>query len=79
MFKNHLVSVLRNLRRKKFHTVIYAAGPSVGIHSRILIIISAAGFFIFVTLLSINIALLNMAYQALKVANSNPVKALRYE
>ncbi|MGA7839175.1 MAG: ABC transporter permease [Ignavibacteriaceae bacterium] len=39
------------------------------------------GMFVFIitTLLSLVIAFLTMVYQALKVANSNPVKALRYE
>ena len=36
-------------------------------------------FFILTTVLSIVIAFLTILYQALKVANSNPVKALRYE
>jgi putative ABC transport system permease protein len=36
-------------------------------------------FFILATVLSLIIAFLTMAYQALKVANANPVKALRYE
>ncbi len=35
--------------------------------------------FVFTTVLSLLIAFLTMMYQALKVANSNPVKALRYE
>lgn len=36
-------------------------------------------FFILTTVLSLAIAFLTILYQALKVANSNPVKALRYE
>lgn len=39
MFRNHLISVLRNLRRKKFYTVINVAGLSIGIFSAILILI----------------------------------------
>ena len=36
-------------------------------------------FFFFATALSITIAFLTMIYQTLKVANTNPVKSLRYE
>ncbi len=37
MFRNHLLSVIRNLRRKKFYTFINVAGLSIGIFSAILI------------------------------------------
>jgi hypothetical protein len=68
MFKNYLLTTLRNLKKNSTFSLLNILGLVVGI-----------AVFIAAGAAALMIAYLTVSYQSIKSARANPVKSLKYE